>query len=43
MRSSLVLENYEDLNLGAKDYLINELDKRYHRKYNDEEIIKKML
>ncbi len=36
-----MLEKYEDLNLRAKDYLIEELDKIYYKKYNDEVILKR--
>ena len=36
-----MLENYEDLNLSAKDYLIDEFDKIYYKKYNDEAILKR--
>jgi len=36
-----MLEKYEDLNLSAKDYLIDKLDKIYHKEYNEEAILKR--
>lgn len=36
-----MLDKYEDLNLSAKDYLIDELDKIYYEKYNEEAILKR--
>jgi len=36
-----MLDKYEDLNLSAKDYSIDELDKIYYEKYNEEAILKR--